>query len=131
MADAIIPELYTEAEAAKRLRCDRGTVSRERYRGNIGFTKIAGKVMLTAEHIRDYIESRSVKPCRDQDEKSDSGSTKAPVNNTGQSAGTTRPPSGQDGKALVSASIHKLRSGSPNTSSNTTSPRTPHPSQSA
>ena len=131
MAAIDLDDLFTETEAALKLRCNRATVARERRRGNIGFTRIGNKVMLTGHHIADYIKSRSVEPCRDQDEKSDSDSTEAPGSNTGQSAGTTRPPSGPDGKALVSASIHRLKSGSRNTSSPTTSPRTPPPIQSA
>ena len=63
-ADLIaFPSLLTDRQAADRLGVSIDTVRRERRRGRIGFTMIAGRPRYTERHLLDYVAAGEVQPC--------------------------------------------------------------------
>ena len=68
--DATIPDLMTQEEAVKMLRLDQMGLSNPveslrylRRTRQIGFVKVAGKVLIPLEEIAAYLERQSVEPC--------------------------------------------------------------------
>ena|GEM_PF-4857994 len=54
-----VPELFTEIEAAKKLRISRFTLQRARLAGKIDFFRIGGaKVFYTENHLQKYLQSQ-------------------------------------------------------------------------
>lgn len=63
-ADVVhLPELMTEAEAARRLGVSAATIQRERRKRAIGHVLIGGRPKYTPAHLAAYITSKEVAPC--------------------------------------------------------------------
>ncbi|MBU8539495.1 helix-turn-helix domain-containing protein [Roseomonas tokyonensis] len=62
-----LPELLTEAEAAKRLGVSAATMQRERKRRRIRHVIIGGRPRYTADHLAEYLTAQEVAPCREAD----------------------------------------------------------------
>lgn len=61
----MLPQLLSEREAAQILRCSTDTLSRERKRDRIGYTRISGRVFYTEEQLAEYLENQTFDPDRD------------------------------------------------------------------
>jgi excisionase family DNA binding protein len=57
-----LPKLYTEPEAAKRLRTSMSTMYRLRRSKKIGFTMVGGSIRYLEKHITEYLDSQSCQP---------------------------------------------------------------------
>ncbi len=60
--EKMLPQLFSEYEAAQLLRCSNDTLSRERKRDRIGYTRISGRVFYTEEQLAQYLENQTVEP---------------------------------------------------------------------
>jgi hypothetical protein len=58
----LIPRPLTEQQGAVALGVSTATLRRERKRGRISYTMIAGRPRYTAEHLAAYLKAREVKP---------------------------------------------------------------------
>lgn len=58
----MLPQLFSEREAAQILRCSTDTLSRERKRDRIGYTRVSGRVFYTKEQLAKYLENQTVEP---------------------------------------------------------------------
>ena len=79
-----LPLLMTERQACERLGVSIDTVRRERRRRNVGYVMIGGHPRYTEAHLSEYIEARTVPPCRPQSDPNKSEgigfpSTSAPI----------------------------------------------------
>lgn len=59
MTDIKLPKLWTETELASYLGVSNITVTRERQRGRLGYTRIGTKIRFTDEQIAAYLKSRA------------------------------------------------------------------------
>jgi hypothetical protein len=62
MSSTALPILFSEKEAAAKLRCSPATLGRERRRKRIGHVLIGSQIFYTMEQIIFYIESRTLLP---------------------------------------------------------------------
>lgn len=122
-----LPKLYTTKEAALLLRVTPATVERERFRGRIGYTKIAGRVFHTEAQILEYLEQQTVSPCPVPDAPKKPGSIKSPAPMSGTSTTETSQLDASAASQLVSATVARLRSSLRNGSSKMTGRETPKP----
>jgi hypothetical protein len=108
------PELLTPKESATKLRTSESTVRNLRSSGRLGYVKVAGRYMHTADHLRDFIEQNSVEANRCHD------TTEAPIcTSSGTAAATTSGGASggaQDNVRRVQAICEKLKHSSPTSS---------------
>ena len=58
-----VPQLFSEQEVAKRLRCSVDTIRRERKRGLIGYQLVGSRIYYTEDQIIEYLEIKRIGPC--------------------------------------------------------------------
>ena len=102
-----IPELLTEAQAAKRLSLkSKDALRRERYAGRIAFVRVRGTIRYTPDQLAEYIRCQTV-PAK----SATTGSASAPTARSGVGRGSTLPPDRRDGLALAQEILRKRRAG--------------------
>jgi len=112
-----LPRLFNEREVALALGCSRDTVRRERQRGRLGFTRLAGRIRFTEAQVAAYLENQAQDPCTI--EKSDSaksmaiGSASDPTARPGAEPGLIRDSDRRDAHRSAQTILTKPNSRSP------------------
>jgi len=108
------PELLTPREVAKKIRRSESTVRKLRTSGLLGYVKIAGGYMHTAEQTRDYIALNSVEASKCHDRPAAPTCISSAIAAATMSGGARG--DAQDNVRRVQAICEKLKHSSPTSS---------------
>lgn len=120
MGDVLsISRLLSEDQVAELLDVSVDTVRRERKRGNLGFTRIGGRIRYTDDQVAAYLRRGRVDPCQetektDADRSENSGSHSGQTAQCGAEPGSTPAVDRRDAHRLAQRTFKKPRSNSPN-----------------
>ncbi|MCG5240059.1 helix-turn-helix domain-containing protein [Azospirillum doebereinerae] len=79
----VLPQRFTEAEAAAEIGISRGSLRNLRREEKIGYVKILNKIYYLPEQIKEYFHNQRVEPCQttaeSRDTSKDTGSNRSPA----------------------------------------------------
>jgi excisionase family DNA binding protein len=113
-----LPRLLDEKDVAAALHCSVATVTRERRRGRLGFTRIGGRIRYTENQVQEYLENQREDPCLNNKtdfRSGNTGSADSAAAQTGAGHGLIRDSDRQSAHRLAQQILKKPNSDSPNT----------------